>query len=126
MSNTTDMVEREKKNRKPTEIFGQRLLTAIRSAGYANVQQFCLDKRYVTTHVYKWIRGDHYPRPEAVKRLANDLRVRAGWLLFGEGEAAVQGEDYPQGAARTEPPRSTSGGCGAAAEPGAAERLYLG
>ncbi len=94
MANTTVMVEREKMNRKPTEIFGQRLSTAIRSAGYASVQQFCLDKKYDTTYVYKWIRGAHYPRPEAIKRLADDLRVRAGWLLFGEGEAAVQDEDH--------------------------------
>jgi len=82
------MKEHKSDSHKPTEMFGQRLLVAIRSAGYTSVTQFCLDKRYVTTHVYKWIRGDHYPRPEAIKRLAEDLRVRAGWLLFGEGDTA--------------------------------------
>ena len=94
MSNTSVIVERGKMNGRPTTTFGQRISTAIRSAGYSGVRQFCLDKRYDVTYVYRWIRGEHYPRKATIKRLADDLRVPAGWLLFGEGEAAVQDEDH--------------------------------
>lgn len=94
MSTTGVIVERGKMNPTPTAVFGQRLSTAIRRAGYSGIREFCLDKRYDITYVYRWLRGEHYPNKATISRLADDLRVPAGWLLFGEGEAAVHDEDH--------------------------------
>lgn len=78
-------------SQKSTQTFGGRLTQAILAAGYKNVMQFCLDRKYRSPEVYKWIRGAHEPRAKYVIRLAADLNVSPGWLLFGDQGAERSG-----------------------------------
>lgn len=78
------------------ETFGARLRWAI-LRNFKNIQQFSIEKKYAQVDVYRWVGGKRIPKYTVVTRLASDLGVAAGWLVFGdEGVRELVREPIPQ------------------------------
>ncbi len=69
--------------------FGQRVRQRMRALGYVradgseDISRFTLENRYVVTLFYKYLTNTT-PSRENLLRLAKDLEVSPGWLLFGD------------------------------------------
>ncbi len=68
--------------------FGTRLRWAI-CQKFKNIQRFAIDRRYSQVDIYRWVNDKRVPKYPVVARLAADLDVSAGWLVFGEGNATM-------------------------------------
>jgi len=72
-----------------------RIRARMRELGYwkadrPDVTRFCLEKGYVPSYVYVWLKGS-LPVYESLRRLAKDLDCPLPWLLLGEeGVAGLQ------------------------------------
>ncbi len=64
--------------------WGHRLKEAMRAAGY-NVARLADALGTSENNVYRWASGQLPELPE-IQRVASQLKVSPGWLLFGEGK----------------------------------------
>lgn len=69
---------------------GERIAERMRALGFWNertghpaVARFCLEKGYMPSYVYRWLKGD-CPHGPALVKLARDLETSTDWLLTGE------------------------------------------
>lgn len=86
--------------------FGERLKTRLQALGYwknhrPDAARFALERGYRPQYIYAWLR-DRVPDYENLIRLAQDLKVTAEWLKFGEQRAEVAASlSRPVGPERT-------------------------
>lgn len=72
----------------------------VNKKGKPDASRFSLDHRYLVTSVHKWL-TDTTPELENIERLAKDLKVSRGWLLFGEGSPRPKLPRGPKGSKGT-------------------------
>lgn len=67
--------------------FGERVRERLRATGYWNAEKnrpdvirFGLERQYVHSYIYRWLKGETPRGPELV-RLAQDLGVSVEWLV---------------------------------------------
>ena len=93
----------DNKTKKTTfrQAFARRLKEALIGAGFSNtrsmsgvdIQALSTLTGYSTQICRHFIHGEVIPSPEALVKLAADLRVLPGWLMFGEVEPAGVGHE---------------------------------
>lgn len=85
---------------KPYETFAKRLISTLKGQGYVSTRSpngICIKTVAQIIGVSeqmcrRYIRGDALPDYEKLKLLAENLKVNAGWLLFGEEVHYVGGK----------------------------------
>lgn len=75
--------------------FGERLTVAIERRGLTHE---ALAERLGLTRgaINHWTNGRRTPPTETIEQLAHELRVRAAWLAFGDGDLAASAPPDPQ------------------------------